>query len=117
VVCGAIGRASVRQEGNIIKWYGVVTDIEDRKRVEEALRRSEHCLAEAQRLSQKPLSHASAKAFLKFVLSRCEPGKELQRVRTRHRLPFASGPERLRCRSSRVCTGITCFLACARSAT
>jgi len=29
----------------------VVTDIEDRKRVEEALRRSEHCLAEAQRLS------------------------------------------------------------------
>jgi PAS domain S-box-containing protein len=38
-------------EGNIIKWYGVVTDIEDRKRVEEALRRSEHYLAEAQRLS------------------------------------------------------------------
>src|ERR1700676_533699 len=37
--------------GHIIKWYGVVTDIEDRKRVEEALRRSEHCLAEAQRLS------------------------------------------------------------------
>ena len=30
------------EEGNIIKWYGVVTDIEDRKRVEEALRRSEH---------------------------------------------------------------------------
>src|SRR5258706_10547163 len=26
------------EEGNIIKWYGVVTDIEDRKRVEEALR-------------------------------------------------------------------------------
>src|ERR1700731_955395 len=39
------------EDGNIIKWYGVVTDIEDRKRVEEALRRSEHCLAEAQRLS------------------------------------------------------------------
>jgi len=38
-------------EGNILKWYGVVTDIEDRRRVEEALRRSEHCLAEAQRLS------------------------------------------------------------------
>jgi PAS domain S-box-containing protein len=37
--------------GHIIKWYGVVTDIEDRKRVEEALRRSEHCLTEAQRLS------------------------------------------------------------------
>ena len=28
-------------EGDIIKWYGVVTDIEDRKRVEEAFRRSE----------------------------------------------------------------------------
>ena len=40
------------EEGNIIKWYGVVTDIEDRKRVEEALRRSEHFLAEAQRLSR-----------------------------------------------------------------
>jgi len=38
--------------GNIIKWYGVVTDIEDRKRVEEALRRNEHFLAEAQRLSR-----------------------------------------------------------------
>jgi PAS domain S-box-containing protein len=40
------------EEGNIVKWYGVVTDIEDRKRVEEALRRSEHYLAEAQRLSR-----------------------------------------------------------------
>jgi len=39
------------EEGNIVKWYGVVTDIEDRKRVEEALRRNEHYLAEAQRLS------------------------------------------------------------------
>src|SRR5471032_2304537 len=39
------------EQGHIIKWYGVVTDIEDRKRVEEALRRSEHYLAEAQRLS------------------------------------------------------------------
>jgi formate hydrogenlyase transcriptional activator len=39
------------EEGHIIKWYGVVTDIEDRKRVEEALRRNEHYLAEAQRLS------------------------------------------------------------------
>jgi PAS domain S-box-containing protein len=39
------------EDGKIIKWYGVVTDIEYRKRVEEALRRNEHCLAEAQRLS------------------------------------------------------------------
>jgi PAS domain S-box-containing protein len=39
------------EQGNIIKWYGVVADIEDRKRAEEALRRNEHFLAEAQRLS------------------------------------------------------------------
>jgi len=39
------------EDGNIIKWYGVVSDIEDSKRVEEALRRNQHFLAEAQRLS------------------------------------------------------------------
>jgi len=38
--------------GNIIKWYGTNTDIEDRKRAEDALRRSEAYLTEAQRLSQ-----------------------------------------------------------------
>ena len=37
--------------GNILKWYGVLTDIEDRKQAEQALRRSEAYLAEAQRLS------------------------------------------------------------------
>ena len=37
--------------GKIIKWYGVDTDIEDRIRVEVALRQSERYLAEAQRLS------------------------------------------------------------------
>jgi PAS domain S-box-containing protein len=40
------------EDGNIVKWYGVVTDIEDRKRAEQALQRSEAYLAEAQRLSQ-----------------------------------------------------------------
>src|SRR5579862_5668075 len=45
------GRPMRDDDGNVIKWYGVVTDIEDRKRVEEALRRNEHFLAEAQRLS------------------------------------------------------------------
>ena len=39
------------ETGSVLKWYGVVTDIEDRKRAEEALRRSERYLAEAQRLS------------------------------------------------------------------
>ena len=37
--------------GNIVRWYGTATDIEDRKRAEEALRRSEAYLADAQRLS------------------------------------------------------------------
>jgi formate hydrogenlyase transcriptional activator len=45
------GRPLRDEAGNIFKWYGSVTDIEDRKRAEEALRRSEHFLAEAQRLS------------------------------------------------------------------
>jgi PAS domain S-box-containing protein len=37
--------------GNIVKWHGVLTDIEDRKRAEGALRRSEAYLAEGQRLT------------------------------------------------------------------
>jgi PAS domain S-box-containing protein len=37
--------------GNIVKWFGINTDIEDRKRTEEKLRRSEHDLHEAQRIT------------------------------------------------------------------
>jgi PAS domain S-box-containing protein len=37
--------------GNILRWYGTNTDIEDRKRAENALRRNEAYLTEAQRLS------------------------------------------------------------------
>jgi PAS domain S-box-containing protein len=44
--------APVRDEtGNVVGWYGAITDIEDRKRAEEELRRSETLLAEGQRLS------------------------------------------------------------------
>jgi formate hydrogenlyase transcriptional activator len=39
------------EDGNILKWYGVLTDIEDRKRAEEALQRDEHYLVEGQRLA------------------------------------------------------------------
>jgi PAS domain S-box-containing protein len=39
------------EDGNIAKWYGTTTDIEDHKQAETALRRSEAYLAEAQRLS------------------------------------------------------------------
>jgi PAS domain S-box-containing protein len=40
------------ESGNIIRWYGTSTDIEDRKRAEEALARNEAFLAEGQRLSR-----------------------------------------------------------------
>jgi len=39
------------EHGNILKWYGKLTDIEDRKRAEQALQRSEAYLAESQRLT------------------------------------------------------------------
>jgi PAS domain S-box-containing protein len=38
-------------EGRIIRWYNLLTDIDDRKRWEEKLRRSEAYLSEAQKLS------------------------------------------------------------------
>jgi PAS domain S-box-containing protein len=48
----ALERVALRDEdGNISNWYGVSYDIEDRKRAEDLLRRSEAHLAEAQRLS------------------------------------------------------------------
>jgi formate hydrogenlyase transcriptional activator len=37
--------------GSIIRWYSLVTDIDDRKKAEERVQRSEACLSEAQRLS------------------------------------------------------------------
>lgn len=37
--------------GNVVKWYGVNSDIEDRKQAEAALQRSETFLAEGQRIS------------------------------------------------------------------
>jgi PAS domain S-box-containing protein len=39
------------EAGNIVKWYGVTTDIEDRKRAEEALQRNQFYLSEGQRLA------------------------------------------------------------------
>ncbi|TGQ50090.1 PAS domain S-box protein [Mesorhizobium sp. M1C.F.Ca.ET.193.01.1.1] len=39
------------EAGNLVKWYGTNTDIHDRKRAEEALKRSEAFLAEGQYLA------------------------------------------------------------------
>jgi PAS domain S-box-containing protein len=39
------------QQGNVRKWYGILTDIEDRKRADQALARSEAYLTEAQKLT------------------------------------------------------------------
>jgi PAS domain S-box-containing protein len=39
------------EHGKILRWYGTLTDIEDRKRAEEALKRNEAYLADAQRLA------------------------------------------------------------------
>jgi PAS domain S-box-containing protein len=40
------------ERGNIVKWYGSSIDIEDRKRAEEKVRRSEFYLVEGQRLAR-----------------------------------------------------------------
>jgi PAS domain S-box-containing protein len=40
------------ESGQILRWYGTSTDIEDRKRADEHLRRSEAFLVEGQRLSR-----------------------------------------------------------------
>ncbi len=39
------------ETGTIVKWYGTSTDVHDRKQAEQALRRSEAYLADAQRLT------------------------------------------------------------------
>ena len=42
---------SLDDKGRVVKWYGTNTDIEERKRAEQALARSEGYLAEGQRLT------------------------------------------------------------------
>ena len=52
------------QQGRIVQWYGVSVDIDERKRAEERLRRSETYLAEAQRLSHSGVSAYNETAIL-----------------------------------------------------
>src|SRR4029453_3918880 len=54
------------QDGNVVKWYGSSIDIEEIKRAEEELRRSEAYLAEAQRLT-----HAGSWAYKPDRLVHC----------------------------------------------
>jgi PAS domain S-box-containing protein len=61
------------EEGNLIKWYGTNTDIEDRKRAEEALRTSEEALRE---------SHIQ----IKDLAGRLIVAQEEERRRINHRL-------------------------------
>ena len=43
-------------DGNVLKWYGIVVDIEDRKRAEEAFRASEAALRDSERELQQIIS-------------------------------------------------------------
>ena len=48
----ARGLALRDKEGRIVRWYYLLTDVDDRRRAEEALRKSEALLHEAQRLAR-----------------------------------------------------------------
>src|SRR5499427_1177542 len=48
----SVGEPLYDTEGRIAHWYGLIIDIDDRKRSEEELRRSEAFLAQGQRLTQ-----------------------------------------------------------------
>src|SRR3984893_13592961 len=48
----ASGLALRDTEGRIVRWYYLLTDVDDRRRAEEALRKSEALLHEAQRLAR-----------------------------------------------------------------
>ena len=52
------------EQGSIVQWYGVSVDIDERKKAEERLRRSETYLAEAQRLSHSGVSAYNETAIL-----------------------------------------------------
>ncbi len=51
------------EDGNIVKWYGIVTDIEDRKSADEALRRSQFYISEGQRVAHMGSWAFSAAGF------------------------------------------------------
>jgi PAS domain S-box-containing protein len=52
------------RQGNIIQWYGLSVDIDEAKKAEDRLRRSEEYLAEAQRLSHSGVAAYNETAIL-----------------------------------------------------
>jgi PAS domain S-box-containing protein len=54
------------QSGKIAKWYGSSIDIEDRRRAEDALRRSESYLAEGQRLAHTGSWALTPRGFFEY---------------------------------------------------
>jgi PAS domain S-box-containing protein len=77
------------ESGNIVKWYGTAADIDDRKQVEEKLRRSEAFLAEGQRLSSTgSFSRRVSTDEITFSEEMCrifelEPPVSLERIASR----------------------------------
>jgi PAS domain S-box-containing protein len=54
------------QQGRVVQWYGLTVDIDEAKRAEDRLRRSEAHLAEAQRLSHSGASASNETTILYF---------------------------------------------------
>ena len=96
------------ERGSIAKWYGVLTDIQDRKRAEEALKRSEFYLGEAQKLthtgswawrvSDRNVVHLSEEWYRIFGLDRAHGApnweKQLDLVHPYDRLAWKNTIER-----------------------
>ena len=60
------GEALRASDGTVLRWYGVLIDIDEGKRAEDRLRRSEALLAEAERLSHSGAVAANGSTILYF---------------------------------------------------
>src|SRR6202011_763963 len=68
------------ETGKLVRWYGTAIDIEERKRAEQALRRSEAYLAEAQRLTKTGSYAAQVSQKGKAYWSNVYWSKEMYRI-------------------------------------
>ena len=64
------GRAQRDPDGRIVRWYNLVTDIDDRKRAEEALRQNEHHLRQVVETIPALVSRTTAEGVLDYVNQR-----------------------------------------------